>query len=58
MLNPNPDFRPSAEQLLISDFLRSEIEMELKWEKTQNQLFREKIHEYEQILKIKRKKSF
>lgn len=58
MLNPIPDKRPSAEELLVSDFLRSEIEMELKWEKTQNLMYQEKIREYERILKVKRKKSF
>lgn len=58
MLNPNPDDRPSAEQLLVSDFLRSEIELELQWERTQNRLYQEKIQEYEKILKIKRKNSF
>lgn len=58
MMNPAPDMRPSAEQLLVSDFLKTETEMELKWERTQNQLLKEKIREYESILKIKRKKSF
>lgn len=58
MMNPNPDLRPSAEELLVSDFLRSEIEMELKWEKTQNNLLRKQIEEYEKILKLKRKNSF
>jgi hypothetical protein len=58
MLNPVPDRRPSAEQLLVSDFLRSEIEMELKWEKTKNLIYEEKIREYERILNVKRKKSF
>ena len=56
MMNSKPDLRPSAGELL-SNYLQSEIELELKWEKTQNELLKKKIREYEDILKIRRKLS-
>lgn len=58
MMNPNPDYRPSAEQLLVSNFLRSELEMELIWQKKENEVLKEKLEDYEMKMQIKRKKSF
>ena len=57
MLSPNPDNRPSAQDLLENS-LQSELELELRWEKTQNQLLKKKIKDYEERLQIQRKKSF
>jgi len=54
MMNNNPDLRPSANELL-TNYLQSEIEIELKWEKTQNSLLKKKIKDYEEALKIRRK---
>jgi len=57
MLSPNPDQRPSAQELLDNS-LQSDLELELRWEKTQNQLLKKKIKEYEEKLQIRRKNSF
>ncbi len=57
MLSPSPDQRPSAQDL-IENFLQSELELELRWEKAQNQQLKKKIKEYEQKLRIHRKNSF
>ena len=57
MLSPNPDQRPSAQDLLENS-LQSELELELRWEKAQNLQLKKKIKEYEQKLRIHRKNSF
>lgn len=57
MMSHSPDLRPSAHELL-TNFLQSEIELELKWEKEQNAILRKKIRELEAKLKIERKKSY
>jgi hypothetical protein len=57
MMHPNPDQRPSAEKLLKT-YLQSEIELELKWEKEENQRLKNKIKDLEKQLKIRRKNSF
>lgn len=57
MLSTKPEQRPSASDLLDNS-LQSELELELRWEKTQNEQLKKKIREYEQHLKIKRKNSF
>ena len=56
MMNSKPNLRPSASDLL-SSYLQSGIELEMKWQKTQNELLKKKIKEYEEILKIRRKMS-
>jgi len=62
MMDSNPDLRPSANELL-TNYLQSEIELELKWEKKENKLLKEKVKELEQKLnackacKAKRKNS-
>lgn len=58
MVNPNPEIRPSASELLLSDFLQSEIEIALKIEKEKNQIMKKKINDYEKMLKISRKSSY
>lgn len=58
MMNPNPNYRPSAEQLLVSNFLRSELEMELIWQKRENEVLKGKLEDYERKMQIRRKKSF
>ena len=55
-MNSKPNLRPSASDLL-SSYLQSGIELEMKWQKTQNELLKKKIKEYEEILKIRRKMS-
>ena len=57
MMHHSSDMRPSAHELL-TNFLQSEIELELKWEKEQNAILRKKIRELEGKLKIERKKSY
>jgi hypothetical protein len=57
MMSSNPDHRPSAHELL-TNFLQSEIELELKWEKQQNAILRKKVKELESKLGIQRKNSF
>ena len=56
MMNSKSELRPSANTLL-TNYLQSEIELELKWEKTQNELLKKKIKEYEAILQKRRKLS-
>lgn len=56
MMSNNPDFRPSAHELL-TNYLQSEIELELKWEKKQNKILKEKVKELEDKLRAKRKNS-
>lgn len=56
MLHPNPSYRPSAESLLLCEFLKQDTEE--KWEKVENQILKGKIREYENSLRLKRKKSF
>ena len=58
MMHPIPSCRPSSKNLLVTDFLQSEIEMKLKWEKHLNQIYKNKIAEYEKKLNLKKKKSF
>ena len=58
MVHPNPNCRPSAEQILGCWFLREEKEREEKWGKMENEVLRERIREYEKVLGIRRKKSF
>lgn len=55
-MNSNPNSRPSAHELL-SHFLQSETELELKWEKRQNRLLKERVKELEEKLRKKRKNS-
>lgn len=57
MMNSNPDYRPSAHELL-TNYLQSEIELELKWEKRQNKILKERVKELEEMLHARRKNSF
>lgn len=57
MMSPNQDQRPSAHEL-ISNYLQSEPELELKWEKTENKILKKRLADLEGKLKIQRKKSF
>ena len=56
MMSPRHEDRPSAHDLLNS-FLPSEAELELKWEKSQNQHLRDRVEELENKLRLTRKKS-
>jgi len=56
MMNNDPAKRPSAHELL-TNFLQSEIELELKWEKKQNKILKDKIKDLEKMLQTKRKNS-
>lgn len=56
MLSSNPDYRPSADELLTT-FLQSEVDLELKWEKRQNRALKKQIREMEDQLGIRRKNS-
>ena len=56
MMNKDPAKRPSAHELL-TNFLQSEIELELKWEKKQNKILKDKIKDLEKMLQTKRKNS-
>lgn len=58
MLNPLPQMRPSAEELLNSGFLESEREGQFRWLKVENEILRKKIVELEAGAQIKRKNSF
>ena len=55
-MSSNADARPSAHELL-TNFLQSEIELELKWEKKQNKGLKKQIRELEEQLGLKRKNS-
>jgi hypothetical protein len=57
MMSSSPDHRPSAHDLL-TNFLQSEIELELKWEKHQNAILKKKVKELETKLGVQRKNSF
>lgn len=56
MMSLNPEARPSANELL-TNFLQSEIELELKWEKKQNKGLKRQIKDLEEQLGIRRKNS-
>jgi wee1-like protein kinase len=56
MLASNPDARPSA-KFLLANYLPSEIELELKWQKIKNNLLRDQIAVYKDQMKTKRKNS-
>ena len=56
MMSSNPEKRPSANELL-TNFLQSETELELKWEKRQNRGLKKQIRELEDQIGIKRKNS-
>lgn len=56
MLSSNPEDRPSADDLLTT-FLQSEIDLELKWEKRQNKILKKQIRDMEDQLGIRRKNS-
>jgi len=56
MTSNNPHQRPSAAELM-ANFLQSEIELELKWEKKENKVLKKQIKELEGQLNIKRKNS-
>jgi len=53
MLNRDPTNRPTAQELLTL-YLPSEVELELKWEKTVNYLLIDKIKSYEKKAQRKR----
>ena len=56
MMSRNPDKRPSAHEL-ISNFLPSNIELELKWERTEKELLKKQLSDLQQKYEIKRKNS-
>ena len=56
MMHSDLDQRPSAIELL-SNFLQSEIEIELQYEKYENRILKKKIQDIESKLKIVRKNS-
>ena len=55
MLSKNPFERPSAQELLAHD-LPSEMEVELKWEKTQNRILQERKADLENQLNERKKR--
>ena len=58
MMHKDPNLRPSANDLVNCNFLQSEIELKLKWEKTLNKIYESKIQEYENLFQnLKRKLS-
>jgi hypothetical protein len=56
MMNHDSEKRPSANELL-TNFLQSEIELELQYEKYQNIRLKKKIKDLEEKLNVKRKLS-
>ena len=56
-MEKDSNLRPSAQQLLNSEFLQSEIELKLRWEKNLNDMYKTQIKKYEGMLNIKRKLS-
>ena len=56
MMSPTADKRPSAHEL-ISNFLPSEIELELKWERAEKELLKRQLQETKERIKRKRKNS-
>lgn len=56
MMSPNADKRPSANEL-ISNYLPSEIELELKWERIEKELLKRQLQETQEKIKRKRKNS-
>ncbi len=57
MMMTNPNKRPSAEELLDCEYLQSDLERQLKWEKIMNERYKSRIREYENLLKVNRKSS-
>ena len=58
MMNPNPELRPSAENLLNSRYLGGEGNGEVLWERLENKILKEKVKELEEKLKLIKRKSF
>lgn len=57
MMSRNPDKRPSANEL-ISNYLPSDIELELKWERTEKELLKKQLNELKEKYECKRKNSY
>lgn len=57
MMNPDCLQRPSAEQILKSRYLQSEIENEMKWEKLLRLNLKKKIVELDTVLSLKPRKA-
>lgn len=58
MMNPNPELRPSAEELLNSRYLTGDGVGKMMWEKIENKILKEKVKELEGRLRLVKKKSF
>ncbi len=57
MMMTDPGDRPSAEELLGCEYLQSDLERQLKWEKIMNERYKSLIRDYENLLKVNRKSS-
>jgi len=57
MLHRDPNMRPTAQELLLN-YLPSEMELKLKWEKIENQLLQERKSNLEgQLMKRKMRRN-